>query len=348
MEPSLNTWTVFFLVAAVQGLFLATMIFFRRSKTNNLLGLLVLLFSICLIYYVGYWTRYNSLFSWQIHTIQGLTYTFGPLLYFYIRSDRKRIFFSNWHFVPLGLYLIYFMGVPFFPSGQQLTIRAIQSVLQSSHLVIYTALIFRFTYQNKGFSNGALKLYQWRKKLTWSFLGYSASFACYYVLVWTNTLEVQHDYIISVASAFFIYFIGYHGFQYQEVFKMYENGRYEKSGLNESASGAIMASLRKHVEVHRVYLDSSLRLQDLAEKLGFPQHYISQVINDLHGKNFADFINEYRVKEAKRLLLESEEKKIINIAYDSGFNNKASFNNAFKRFTGMSASEYRENQATIV
>ncbi len=347
MEPSLNTWTIFFLIAAVQGLFLSVMIFLRKSRINNLLGLLILSFSLCLIYYVGYWTRYNTLLPPHIGVLGGLTYTFGPLLYFYVRSSRKEAYLNKYHFIPMFLYIVYFYGWSFYPIEFRPTFQAIQTVLQNVHLAVYTGLIFQFTYANKGFSNGALKLYQWRKKVTWAFLGYSLSFITYFILVWTGTLKIEYDYMISVMSAFFIYFIGYHGFQRQEVFKMYENGRYERSALNTSASSAILDTLRNHMKENRPYLDSSLRLQDLAETLNISNHYISQVINDLDGKNFADFINEYRIEEAKRLLLEDDQKKIIHVAYDSGFNNKASFNNAFKRFTGMAPSEFRENQSIL-
>lgn len=347
MEPSLNTWTIFFLVAAVQGLFLAAMIFLRRSRVNNLLGFLILSFSICLLCYVGFWTRYLSLLPWQINAMQGLTYTFGPLLYFYVKSFRKEVVLSVWHFIPFALYLVFFLNLNNFSENQRVIFANFQPFLQNAHLVIYTFLIFRFVYLNKGFSNGTIKLYNWRKKITWAFFGYTSSFLLYYMLVWTNMLQVQYDYIISVASGFFIYFIGYHGFQQPEVFKMHENSRYEKSALNPSASAAILNTLRDLMREERPYLNSSLRLPDLAEKLNLSNHYISQVINDLDGKNFADFVNEYRIEEAKRLLLETQEKKIIHVAYDSGFNNKASFNKAFKRFTGMAPSEFRQNVSIL-
>jgi len=347
VEPSLNTWTIFFLVAAVQGLFLAVMIFLRKSRVNNLLGFLMLAFSICLLYYVGFWTKYNSLLSPVVHLAEGLTYTFGPLAYCYIKSSKKEAYFNGWHFLPFALFVIHFFSFPLYSASVTALFPATQTIIQNLHLGIYTFLILWFTYNNKAFTNGALKLFEWRKKVSWAFFGYTLSFLSYFVLVWTDALKIEYDYMISVMSTFFIYFIGYHGFQRQEVFKMYENGRYEKSALSSSASTAILDTLRNFMREERPYLDSSLRLQDLAEKLSLSNHYISQVINDLDGKNFADFVNEYRIEEAKRLLLETTGKKIIHVAYDSGFNNKASFNNAFKRFTGMAPSEFRENQSVL-
>ncbi|MEQ9405797.1 MAG: helix-turn-helix domain-containing protein [Cyclobacteriaceae bacterium] len=346
MEPSLDTPTIFFLVAAIQGLFLSIMIFLRKSRTNNLLGFLILFFSLVLLYYVSFWTRYEYLFPRHISILQGLTFSFGPLLYFYVRSGKKEAYFNFWHFIPQLLYFVYFFGFRYIPREYFATVSMFRDISQNAHLIIYTFLIFQFTWRNKGFTNGALKLYQWRKKLSLAFLGYSLSFVTYYTLVWTGTIQVEYDYMVSVASTFFIYFIGYHGFQQQEVFKQYEAGRYEKSSLSDTASAAILKSLRDLMNKEKVYQDSSLRLQDLAQKLEFPPHYISQVINDLDGKNFADFINEYRVEEAKKKLLDSDRKKIIDVAYSCGFNNKTSFSSAFKRFTGMSATEFRENHLT--
>ena len=96
----------------------------------------------------------------------------------------------------------------------------------------------------------------------------------------------------------------------------------------------------------QLYLEPSLKLQDVANRMELQPHHISQVVNELEEKNFSDFINEYRISNAIKLL-KTTENKVIHIAFDSGFNNKASFNNAFKKVTGMSPSQYREVHQTI-
>ena len=346
MEPSLNSWTIVFFVAATQGVFLSAMIFLRKSRANNLLSWLILSFSICLFYYVSYWTGYSRTLHWSFGILQGLTYTFGPLIYFYIRSSKKEIHWNWLHLMPFFLYAFFFLGIPSYGANTRLLI-TIQNILQNAHLIIYTILSVQFVNNNKAYTNGALKQYKWRKKLAWSFSGYTLSFVSYYVLVWTGTLKIEYDYMISLASTFFIYFIGYHGFQKQEVFKMVENGRYQKSSLNQSASQSIYRSIIRLIDDEEIYLDSALRLQDLAKKLDLSTHHISQVINDVEGKNFADFINSYRVNKAKEMLSIENDTKIIQVAYACGFNNKNSFHNAFKRITNMSPSEYRERHLVI-
>lgn len=351
MEASLNTWTIIFLIAAVQGLFLSIMIFLRRSKVNSLLGFLILAFSICLLYYVAYWTGYYRQLTWIIGSAQGLTYLFGPLVYFYICSDRKTFSINTWHFSPFVLYLIYFLSQPFFSAPYSLAVRITQVILQNFHLIIYTGLMLTWISKRHGnLKNGEIKLYRWKKMVSYAFAGYTISFLSYYILVWTGTLKIEYDYMISIASSFFIYFIGYHGFQNPQVLKVQEHTKYDRSSLSESAANSIRRKLKEHMTVKKPYLDSSLKLQQLAEQLDLSPHHISQAINELEGQNFSDFINQYRIHEATTILQDpaQADKKIIHIALDTGFNNKTSFNSAFKKFTGSSPSEYRNRQSPHV
>lgn len=343
MNAGLTYWTVFFLAAASQGFFLAVMIALRKSRVHLLLAALIASFSLCLLFYVSFWTGYYACLPEAVGALQGLTFLFGPICYFYIRSDRKDIFIRPWHFIPfVGYVLIFVLMEP----GQALVATAL-SISQNLHLLIYSILIFRFLVPNVGLTNGALKLYRWRQKVSWAFAGYTVSFFTYYILVWTGTLKIEYDYMISVASSFFIYFIGYHGFHRQEVFKMYEQGKYDKSGLSPSASRSIHQKLKVYMAEKKPYLASELRLQDLASQLELTPNYLSQVINDLEEKNFADFINEYRIEEAQSLLKDLPEQKIIEIAYRAGFNTKASFNSAFKKFTGVSPSQFRQTTQAV-
>ena len=98
------------------------------------------------------------------------------------------------------------------------------------------------------------------------------------------------------------------------------------------------------MQEQKPYLDNELRLSHLADQLNTSPHHLSQVINEQLNQSFSDFINAYRVETAKQMLGDPREKQtyIINIAYASGFNNKTSFNKAFKEQTGMSPSQFRK------
>jgi AraC-like DNA-binding protein len=68
------------------------------------------------------------------------------------------------------------------------------------------------------------------------------------------------------------------------------------------------------------------------------------VLNDTIGLSFYEYVNCYRVSEAKALLSDASRKdhKIASIAYDAGFNSLSSFNDVFKKMTGQTPSQYRK------
>ena len=87
---------------------------------------------------------------------------------------------------------------------------------------------------------------------------------------------------------------------------------------------------------------SDIRLSDLSRLLGYDYHYISRYFNSVFNMTFTEFVNLYRLEHAVRILEESN-KKIVEIAYESGFQSVRSFNNAFKQYYNISPSDYRKN-----
>ena len=98
------------------------------------------------------------------------------------------------------------------------------------------------------------------------------------------------------------------------------------------------------MENEKVYRDPELSLQSLAEKTSVSPHVLSQVLNEKLNKNFPDFINWYRIEEARKILASprGSQKKIANVAYDVGFNTIITFYNAFKKYTKMTPSQYKK------
>ena len=97
------------------------------------------------------------------------------------------------------------------------------------------------------------------------------------------------------------------------------------------------------MDSNKPYLKSDLKISELADSLTVPYYQLSQLINDEFLVNFYDFINKYRVEEAKKLLIEDTNNyKILAIAYEVGFNSKATFNRVFKKFTDLTPSEFKE------
>jgi AraC-like DNA-binding protein len=93
------------------------------------------------------------------------------------------------------------------------------------------------------------------------------------------------------------------------------------------------------------YLDPELTLSQLAKDLDIGRSQLSQLINDGIGDNFYDFINKYRVEQVKQLMTDPRVKhfSMLGIALEAGFKSKSTFNLIFKRFTGLTPTEYRKN-----
>ncbi|MDX2414101.1 MAG: AraC family transcriptional regulator [Bacteroidales bacterium] len=120
------------------------------------------------------------------------------------------------------------------------------------------------------------------------------------------------------------------------------NGRYSKSGLKADKAKKILDQLILFMEVKKPYLDRDLSIYQLSNLTGISRHYITEVLNELHGQNFFTFVNEYRVNEVIRRLNDPANSNftILAIAYDSGFNSKSTFNTIFKQLTGLTPSLY--------
>jgi AraC-like DNA-binding protein len=117
----------------------------------------------------------------------------------------------------------------------------------------------------------------------------------------------------------------------------------KKAPLPEDRIDEIGKSLSYLFEVERIFRDQNLSLNALAERLELPAHHLSWVINKKIGKTFSDFLNHYRVEDVKKRLADSRdrEKTILEIAFDSGFSTKSSFNKTFKALTGKTPRDYR-------
>jgi YesN/AraC family two-component response regulator len=102
------------------------------------------------------------------------------------------------------------------------------------------------------------------------------------------------------------------------------------------------------MKIEKPYLMSDLTLDDLAGRISITPRYLSQLIRRSFNQNFFDYINTHRIEESKKLLTSEDDQKktVLEILYDSGFNSKSAFNNAFKKYTGITPTEYRRHQAT--
>lgn len=96
------------------------------------------------------------------------------------------------------------------------------------------------------------------------------------------------------------------------------------------------------IKDEKLFQNPELTLTEVSKKLKTNASVISKTINQGFQMNFNDFVNQYRIKEVKKAFEKGEHKKstLLGIAYDCGFNSKATFNRAFKKNTGLSPKDY--------
>lgn len=122
--------------------------------------------------------------------------------------------------------------------------------------------------------------------------------------------------------------------------------KYQRSTLDDTLRKAILEELRGVMVTKRPYLDGELTLHKLAEMMELSPNHISEVINANLSMNFFDFINAYRVEEAKkRLAAETKGRmpSVLAVAFEAGFNSKSAFYTAFKKHTQITPSAFRKS-----
>jgi len=360
---------VFFLFFTFLGFLLAIFFFLKKSGdkfSNRLLAIYTLLFSLemlqgCLKWgglstspYFTHFTVTNALF-WM---------SYGPLVYFYVRRSvtNKGL---KWQdillFIPSIVML--FLHAPFYFKSTTKKIDIISNyqiydyVIFPSYTMWIVIVIMAFyavlTFLKfKDRKEVGYKESIWIKCFVGMYAGFVFFFALYVVLVTFNIMDAKYDYIVDAIITVFIVSLAYFGFVQPEVFngirpikELIPFVKYRKTGLTGALSIELKTKLDSIMDLDKPYLNHDLRLDGIAELLNVSRNQASQIINENFNLSFFDFVNKHRVNEAKRLLLNNEEVQlnISQIAYSSGFNSRASFYKAFKKFTDTAPTSYLEH-----
>ncbi|WP_282080922.1 AraC family transcriptional regulator [Aquimarina algiphila] len=367
--PSFDTWTSVFLIVSAMGFFLSIILSIHKTgRINNLpIILLIMGFSFILLQYVFFWTNYSSVYSYLYFFDSSWYLAFGPLLYAYITKFYQKSFKIKWyHFVPSVLsfiinayYLIISSGFQNFEnykgSFSLYLFRSLRSPwLAALSLSIYLIIIKDFITFQKNDQKHQYEIIRkkWSTFLIHLFLIFIIAYVSYYVLVKFSFFNIHWDYAISFSMTIAIYSIGYMVYKEPSIFngellsKLFLTEE-QNTELTETTKNEFYTQLLSYIKVNKPYLNNDLRLVQLADEIGFSSHVLSKLINEKSRKNFNQFINEYRLEEAKKLLLENSEASIKTIYYDVGFNNKATFNTAFKNKFNCTPSEYKRKNLEV-
>jgi len=114
--------------------------------------------------------------------------------------------------------------------------------------------------------------------------------------------------------------------------------------LSKALEKKYLNKLLTFMNTEKPYLTPEITLLELSKQVSIPHRALSEIINNSLNQNFYDFINSYRIKESQRLFekQENKNKTVLEILYAVGYNSKSSFNVAFKKYAGMTPSQFKK------
>jgi AraC-like DNA-binding protein len=291
---------------------------------------------------------------------------FLPVLVFlYVKSIffKKTLFLKDiiWHIIPTFLYLAFY-SIPnlinlfnqpdVFDYTNTIDKYINHAIIKDAYGILYFILSIKLFHKMKNnmknvYSSVREKEFSWIQKFLFSF------FAVIIIDFLLTIIEIYFQYNVSwdafITVAFLItsvIYLGYYGLSQTTIslpdFLVQKNTK--KTILPSEDVVLLESKLNAVVEDEKPYLIPDLTLRLLAEKVGTTERKLSRLLNETMHTSFYDFINKYRVEEAKEKLKSKEIEKfsITGIGVSCGFSSKSSFYRIFKKETGLSPSNYKK------
>ena len=180
------------------------------------------------------------------------------------------------------------------------------------------------------------------------------TFVIFIVETFYTYQELQHPWIsFTQAISFFVlaFVIFWHASKVRDGILLVQQSTSERREKVAAHSAELnvadqhdLRAIEKLVAGERQFLEQGLTISKLSVAAKLPEHRLRRLINQHMGyRNFADFLNRYRIEEAKRLLADTENRhtQVLVIAMDLGYGSLGPFNRAFKERTGQTPTEYR-------
>jgi AraC-like DNA-binding protein len=286
-----------------------------------------------------------------------------------------------WHCIPAGLLLL--VLAPFFalPAEQKLAVlerewqRSGFNLADSPPLLVLIAQIGVYLtlcfIRIRRYHRALGEFYSnvEKRRIDWLWMTLAGALALFTVwLIWLATQTRWSRALDATGFPIVVYLLGYFGLRQPQVPSQpttpvapqtraldasaatAQAQKYEKSALSTELAQQYRARIDAYCALEKPYLESDLTLAELAQRLSMPPHHLSQVLNAHIGQSFFDFINQRRVEEVKRCLHDPHyaAQTILEIGLASGFSSKATFNAAFKKFTGVTPSQYRTHTLNCI
>jgi len=367
-----------FIIGTFESIFLLLLLLGKKNKSlpDYLLGVIFMLYAISIgsVYLELQNLKNNPAYSAITNISWLFLFLHGPALWFYIKSLSD----PDFRFKPL--YLLHFIPFIFFSVFQyynfiNLTVPEKIAFLENDffkELISYKITVLAIGASTISYNIWALNLIRRRRDklmqqyskiedidLGWLNALTIAALVSYSVNVALFTLDLifhfaTYKYLMFLTNIFatvYVLFLGYFGIRQGNIF-INSVGVTRKSDVkpasNQTPSPAIttddafVRTLIRNMEEKQPYLDPEITISRLSELLDVRIDFLSEVLNSRLNQNFFDFINRYRIEEFKiqSILKANSHLSIMGIAYNCGFNSKASFYRAFRKFEGTSPSEY--------
>jgi AraC-like DNA-binding protein len=370
-------------IGIFQAVLLILLLLTKRNKRVSdyfLAGYLVLSALTIFFTYLEIWSRNNDLQNlWLTNLRTPLILIIGPVLWLYVKSVTEQHFrFKLKYLLTLFPFLIvsaifatrnffqHYLSNPAYPGPESLNIQFtfffIIGLIAISN-VGYTAwgliLIGRYKIALKTYFSSTEKI-----NLDWlqfvhisALIAYSGISGLYIANAVFNLVDYQvlQQTGYSIA-AILVLVIGFFGIRKGSIFTS-SSINFDMEKAIDTKEPALKLTSEEEVFVHRLlefmkegkpYLDPDINLALLSGKLKVSPEYLSTILNYRLNKSFFDFINHYRVEDFKQRCKDPGSKNLtlISLAYDSGFNSKATFNRVFKKEMNCTPSEYYQRVST--
>lgn len=355
-------------------LYLLFAIFLFTQKKGNRLGnkifagfcLLEVLIIISDLVYTFRDVVYEIFPSYLEVIFESSYFLIGPFLFFYTRSLTKKNFrFKGthlFHLIPFFIDLI-FRHYRFFSQANitDIIIRQGYSlyrpeliarfVLADIHVIIYVAASLIILSKYRAELKNTFSSIE-RVKLSWLYLVLIGFSAVRFFHLSKLTLSFLSDILrdifglgMHLGTLVLAAIVVIKGLKQPDIFSDADERRtgqkYQKTALQQEKMEEYLEKLTNYMETERPYLNPSLNINELANRLSIPSHHISQILSRRLNQNFYHFVNKYRIEECKRIFLDkANHRNVLEVLYETGFNSKSTFNRIFKKHTGMTPTQY--------
>lgn len=363
MEIGELIFIAFCSLAAINAAFFACFLWLKRNK-NNFASTLLSTFLIITAYRIVQMLLHDLQDDFNmginVRTFFFFIPTFpliGPILLLYIKSISTKDFHFRkihlLHFLPFILVLIFDLlnrkNFPLIPDNRTFyLIYCIEISLILGQFMLYLILSFLFARNLIKQNNQERNLKEYIDPIYIRNIVLIISFIWVIYLIYCIQTYFRFYAPTRVFEAIFYSLLSYWILFYELNGQRITNAnnivtRYKSSTLAAEEALRYKKMILDHILKNESFKDHNVTLGKFSKSLSLTPHIVSQVINEQLSCNFNDFINSYRVEEAKKLLSDEGKKNITvaSIAYDCGFNTLSAFNTAFKKFTGITPSQFR-------